>query len=388
MERVISVSLGDLFLKGKNRRYFEDKLDKQIRKSIKDIGYDKIYTSQGKMYIKAEERNFPEIISRLEKVFGLVYISPCIKTDKNIENIEKAILTLTKEKMESDNPKTFKVETNRVDKNFKPKSPKMSSDMGALVLRNIEGLSVDVHNPDIYIYIDIKEDVYVYIDRYEGVRGMPHGTSGKSLLLLSGGIDSPVAGYMMAKRGVELSAIHFHSYPFTSERAEDKVKKLASIMGRYVGDIKMYSINILEIQKAIKENCKPEEMTILSRRFMMRIAEIVAAKNDIQTIVTGESLGQVASQTMESMSVIERAIDMPILRPLIAMDKIEIVDIAREIETYETSIIPFVDSCTVFLPSNPLIRPRLDRIERSETFLDIDHLVNNAIENMEIYEIE
>lgn len=388
MERVISVSLGELILKGGNRRFFEDKLVKKIREAIKEIGYENIYKGQGKIYIEYNRENEMELIEKLKKVFGLVYISPCYKVEKDIESIEKAVKRIVEEKLEVEDLKTFKVTTNRVDKSFPLESPKISRDMGGVVLKNFgDKISVDVHNPDFHVYIDIKDFAYIYIDRYEGHRGLPVGTNGRGLLLLSGGIDSPVAGFMMAKRGVKISSIHFHSYPFTSERAEEKVKNLAEILTFYTGKMRMYSINLLEIQKAINKNCPPEEMTILSRRFMMRIADRVAEENNLQAIITGENLGQVASQTMESMTVINSTIKRPILRPLVGFDKVDIMDIARDIETYETSIQPFDDCCSLFLPDKPMTKPKLEEIENSELNLEIDELVNNAIKDMKIYTI-
>ena len=226
MEKVLSLSLGEIILKGRNRSYFENKLISQIKRATSDIGYKNIYKNQGKVYIEADEVDFPQLIKRLEKVFGIVYISPCIRVDKDIKKIERAVIEVVKNKLLNSKVRTFKVETNRVDKSFKIKSPSMSAKMGGVILKNIEGLKVDVHNPDMYLYIDIKERAYIYTDRYEGTRGMPAGTNGKGMLLLSGGIDSPVAGYLMARRGIALSAVHYHSYPFTNQRAEVGLMKL------------------------------------------------------------------------------------------------------------------------------------------------------------------
>lgn len=388
LQRVISVSLGELVLKGGNRRYFEDKLISQMKRAIKDIAYEKIYKDQGKVYIETSMENNELIISRLKKVFGLVYISPCIRVEADMENIEKAAKVMMAEKLKEEEGLTFKVETNRSDKNFEVKSPEVSRIMGAKLLKEFDGkISVDVHDPDIYLYVDIKQYAYIYTDRIEGYRGMPAGTSGKGLLLLSGGIDSPVAGFNMAKRGVAINCVHYHSYPFTSERAEEKVVKLAEIMARYTGPIRMYSVNILNIQKAINKNCPEAEMTILSRRFMMKIAEAIAKDKGYQALITGESLGQVASQTIEGITVTNDAVDMPVLRPLIATDKIDIMDIARDIETYETSILPYEDCCTVFLPKHPVIKPRVEDIRKSEEDLDIEGLLQEALENMEIRDI-
>lgn len=388
MERVLSASLGEIILKGKNRSYFEDRLMKQMRRAIKDIGFDKITHNQGKVYIEADYDKFPQIISRLEKVFGLVYISPCIKVEKDLESIKEACILAMNEKIEKDGARTFKVTTNRVDKSFEIKSPELSRIMGGEILKNVPNMKVDVHKPDSFVYIDIRESAYIYTDRYEGAKGMPAGSNGRGMLLLSGGIDSPVAGYMMAKRGIEISAVHYHSYPFTNERAEQKVKDLAKILTRYLGPIRLYSVNILNIQKEINKNCPAGEMTILSRRFMMRIAEQIAKDKNIGCLVTGENLGQVASQTLEGLTATNSSVDLPIFRPLIGFDKLDIVAIAEEIETYQTSILPFEDCCTVFLPKRPVIKPRLRDIEMSEENLDVEGLINQAIENMEEYLID
>lgn len=388
MDRVLSISFGEIALKGKNRKYFVDKLISRIKDAIKDFSYERIYREQGKVYVETSEKDFRPIIDRLRKVFGIVYISPCIRVEKDMEAIEKAVIKMVEEKLSKSPVKTFKVKTNRVDKSFPIKSPEVSRRMGGVVLKNVDGIKVDLHNPDIYLFIDIKEEAYVYIDRIKGYGGLPVGTNGKGLLLLSGGIDSPVAGFLMAKRGLEISGIHYHSYPFTSERAEEKVKTLARILSSYTGRMKLYSVNILEIQKEINAKCPEDEMTILSRRFMMRIAEKIAQRDNIDVLITGESLGQVASQTVQGLTVTNAAVDMPILRPLVGFDKVDIIDIAKEIETYETSILPYDDCCTLFLPKHPVTKPRLSDIERSEESLQVDKLVNEAIENMKVYHIE
>ncbi len=388
MDKVLSVSLGEIALKGLNRKYFEDQLIKHMRRAIKGLSFEKIYKEQGKIYIEAGEEDFPQMINRLRKVFGLVYISPCIRVGKDVEDIEKAALEAMKLKVKKDKIKTFKVDTNRADKNFPIKSPDFSRQMGGVILKAFNDLSVDVHTPDTLLYIDIKQNVYIYTDKIKGHGGMPVGTNGKGLLLLSGGIDSPVAGFLMAKRGVEISAVHYHSYPFTSERAEEKVKDLASILARYTGKIKMYSVNILEIQKEINAKCPEKEMTILSRRFMMRIAERIAEKEKLNALITGESLGQVASQTIEGISVTNSAVKLPVFRPLVGLDKVDIIEIARDIETLETSTLPFEDCCTVFLPKHPVTKPKLDDIINSEEELDVDMLIDKVVENMEIYTIE
>lgn len=389
MEKVLSVSLGELILKGLNRKYFEDKLIKEMKRAIKDIGYENIYKEQGKIYIEGEESNFPQMINRLKKVFGLVSISPCIKiATKDVDEIEEAVIQVMKEKLSKENVKTFKILTKRADKKFPLKSPEFSSKMGGVVLREFKDLTVDVHNPEVYVYIDIKVNAYIYTDKVKGSGGLPIGTNGKALLLLSGGIDSPVAGFMMAKRGLEINCVHYHSYPFTSERAEEKVKDLAEILSRYTGKFKLFSVNILPIQKEINEKCPESEMTIISRKFMMRIAERIATYNKYNALITGENLGQVASQTIQGISVTNESVDLPILRPLIGFDKVDIIEIAKEIETFETSILPFEDCCTVFLPKHVVTQPKIDKIKKSEEALDIEALVDSAIENMKIYKID
>ncbi len=388
MERVISVSLGEIVLKGLNRKYFEDRLIKNMKRVLRDFGEYSIYKEQGKIYLEGLHDHQEDAIKRLRKVFGLVYISPCIRTSREMEDIREAGLTLVKEKLHGDKMTTFKVETSRSDKRYPLKSPEISRDVGGYVLKNTENLKVDVHNPDFMLYVDIKEYGYVYIDRTKAYGGLPIGTNGKGLLLLSGGIDSPVAGFMMAKRGVEVDAVHFHSYPFTSQRAEEKVLDLAKIVSMYTGPMKIYSINLLNIQKEISKNCPEDEMTILSRRFMMRIAEEISKKRGYQVLITGENLGQVASQTIYSVDVINRSVQMPILRPLIGMDKVDIIEISKDIETYETSIKPFEDCCSVFLPKHPVTRPKIEDIEESERALDIETLIQEAIEGMKIVNIQ
>jgi len=390
LKKVLGVSIGEIALKGLNRRYFEDQLINQIVRAIKDIGYENIYKEQGKIYIVGNDNDYSKMVNRLKKVFGLVRISPCIRINKNFKGIQKASIISMEEAIDRDSEiKTFKVDTNRADKSFTMKSPQISRQIGGILLNEFDSLNVDVHEPDIYLYIDIRRDyAYIYNKKIKAYGGLPVGTNGKGLLLLSGGIDSPAAGFMMAKRGIDINCVHYHSYPFTSERAEEKVKILAKILSRYTGRIKFHSINLLEIQKEINAKCPEREMTILSRRFMMRIAESIARYNGYNALITGENLGQVASQTVESIGVINDVVSLSILRPLIGMDKIDIIDIAKDIETYETSILPFEDACTVFLPKHPVTKPRLRDIQKSEEVLDTNKLVENAVNNMEVYTID
>lgn len=388
MEDLLSVSFGELFLKGKNRnKFFKAAID-NIKRNIKDIGYEDMYLESSKLYIKADENDFDDLIREIKKVFGIIYISEIKRCDKNKESIENALKEIL-DNMDIKN-KTFKVITNRVDKSFEIKSPEFSQMMGGFILKNYakkNNLKVDVHNPDFKVFIDIKKYAYVYANRHEGMGGLPLGSSGNGLLLLSGGIDSPVAGFMMAKRGMRINCLHFHSYPFTSKRALQKAIDLGKILSQYTGNMRIYSVNMAEIYKSINKNCHRNQTTILSRRFMMRIAEKISEKNSYDALITGESLGQVASQTVESMTVIEDATKLPIFKPLIALDKTEIIDRALFIGSYEKSIEPYDDCCSIFAPSNPITKPKLKYIKESESNLDIENLENKAIENMEIFDI-
>ena len=388
MEDLLSVSFGELFLKGKNRnKFFKAAID-NIKRNIKDIGYEDMYLESSKLYIKADKNDFDDLIREIKKVFGIIYISEIKRCDKKIESIEDALKEIL-DNMDINN-KSFKVITNRVDKSFEIKSPEFSQMMGGFILKKYakeNNLKVDVHNPDFKVFIDIKKYAYVYANRHEGIGGLPLGSSGNGLLLLSGGIDSPVAGFMMAKRGMRINCLHFHSYPFTSKRALQKAIDLGKILSQYTGNMRIYSVNMAEIYKSINKNCHRNQTTILSRRFMMRIAEKISEKNSYDALITGESLGQVASQTVESMTVIEDATKLPIFKPLIALDKTEIIDRALFIGSYEKSIEPYDDCCSIFAPSNPITKPKLKYIKESESNLDIENLENKAIENMEIFDI-
>lgn len=385
MKRVLGISFGELMLKGANRKLFTDRAIKKIKRAIRSFHYDQLYMQMGKFYIDADPAQYPEMTEAIRKVFGIVNISPSIRVEKDMASIEEGVLEEIKQYQGQ--TKTFKVFVNRVDKSFTPKSPELSRELGAFILRNSEGLTVDIHNPQISVYVDIKEKAYIYTRRIPGIGGLPIGSSGKGMVLLSGGIDSPVAAFMVAKRGVEISGVHFHSYPFTSDRAFEKVRDLAEILTEYIGGMTLYSVNLLPIQKAIGENCREREMTILSRRFMMRIADRIAKEKGAQMLITGESLGQVASQTIEGLTASGAVTDLPILRPLVGLDKTEIIKIAEEIGTYETSILPFEDCCTVFLPKRPVTKPRLSDLERSEEALDVEGLVKQAVEEMEVFRI-
>lgn len=388
MDYLISVSFGELTLKGDNRKDFENRIIRKIKKSIESFEIDEFYKEQGKVYIKANREFYKEMIEKIKKVFGIFYICEVLRCKKDIYDIEQMTKKLIFD-LDIKEKKTFKVFINRVDKKFTPKSPELSKMLGGVVLKNFGNfLKVDVHNPQIHLFVDVKEYVYGYVKRYKGFGGLPIGSSGRGLLLLSGGIDSPVAGFVMGKRGMEIGVIHFHSYPFTSERAEEKVKDLAKILSEYVGKFTMTSINLFPIQKEIASKCPEKEITILGRIFMMKIAEKLAVKQNYNALVTGESLGQVASQTIQGLTVVDKLIDISILRPLIAMDKTEIIDIARTIGTYETSILPFEDCCTVFLPKHPVTKPKIEDITKSLSLLDVDSLIKEAISNKKVYNIK
>ncbi len=385
MYNVVAVSFGEIFLKGKNRGSFEHKLIEQIRYALKEYKDVTIYKELGKVFIHTKNiEDMDGIINKVKKVFGIVVISPSIRVEKDPEIIIEKAIELFRYLKEKQNIKTFKANTKRGDKTFSIKSMDFSALIGEKILNTFSDVTVDVHNPDIEIFIDIKKNCYISSERITTVGGLPIGSCGKALLLLSGGIDSPVAGYMIAKRGVEISALYFHTYPFTSERANEKVKQLKEKLEEYCGKIKLYSVNLLDVHKAIKEHCREEETTILARRFMMRIAEKIAIENGLEMLITGESLGQVASQTMKSMTVIENSIEMPILKPVIGMDKTEIMSRAKEIGTYETSILPYDDCCSVFAPNYPLINPKLDSILKSESKLNVEELINKVYSTLEI----
>ncbi len=368
----------EIFLKGLNRRLFEKKLMNNIDSVLKDCRYEFI-SDQGRWFLYSED--LEEVMSKVKRVFGVSEV--CLVTE--VEPTMEAISAQAVVEAEDFGETTFKVESNRANKAFPLNSMEMSREIGAVVLNALEGLRVDVHKPQRIINVEVRKRAYVYSKRVKAVGGMPYGTNGSTMLMLSGGIDSPVAGYLMARRGVELNAIYFHSHPYTSERAKEKVKDLARLLKGYTGKINLYVAPFTDIQMDIIEKCPENELTIIMRKFMMRVACAVAEKYNINSVTTGESIGQVASQTMEGLMVSNDVADRPVFRPLIAMDKIDIMDISRDIGTYETSILPYEDCCTIFVPKHPKIKPRVDLIRNSESILDIDRLVQECIDNMEIY---
>ncbi len=368
----------EIFLKGLNRKIFEKKLMKNIDSVLKGCRYEFI-NDQGRWFLYSED--LEEVMSKVKRVFGISEV--CLVTE--VEPTMEAISAQAVVEAEDFGETTFKVESNRANKAFPLNSMEMSREIGAVVLNAVEGLTVDVHKPQRIINVEVRKRAYVYSKRVKAVGGMPYGTNGSTMLMLSGGIDSPVAGYMMARRGVELNAIYFHSHPYTSERAKEKVKDLARLLKGYTGKINLYVAPFTNIQMDIIEKCPEDELTIIMRKFMMRVACAVAEKYNINSVTTGESIGQVASQTMEGLMVSNDVADRPVFRPLIAMDKIDIMDISRDIGTYETSILPYEDCCTIFVPKHPKIKPKVDLIRKSESILDIDRLVQECIDNMEIY---
>lgn len=383
---LIVLRYGEIALKGANRHFFETKLVKNLKEQLKVYPGTKITKEHGRLYVQCQHAYFEQVLSVLSRTYGLVSYSPARVVSLELEAINQAAIEEMQLALQAypGLNATFKVEVKRPNKGFAIKSPELASHLGGVLLEAFKGLKVDVHQPEIQVIAEIRDKAYLFTRVIKGQGGMPYKTGGKAMLLLSGGIDSPVSGYLMAKRGVEIEAVHFHSYPYTSERAQDKVKQLARKMAAYTGRIRMHSVNLLEIQQAIAANCPSEEMTILSRRFMMAIATHIANDRACGALVTGESLGQVASQTMEGIAVTSDATTLPVLRPLIAMDKVDIMAIAKRIDTFETSILPYEDCCTVFLPDKVVTRPGVAAIRQSEMLLDVSGLIERAISGMTV----
>lgn len=381
----ILIRYGEIFLKGNNRGYFESALAKNIRTALENFKF-KFVRAQNRFLIEDYDEAYEtDIIDKLTKIFGIHSVSVAVKVKSTEEELEKAAVLMMKDKSG-----TFRVTVNRADKKIQKSSMELAAQLGGAVLESNPNLTVNLHVFDTDLYVDIRENglSYLFTDKIMGAGGMPVGTAGAGMVLLSGGIDSPVAAYMMAKRGLKLHAIHFHSAPYTSEMAKQKVVDLAGIVKNYSGPIVLHVIPFTDVQLKIHEKCPAELMITIMRRFMMRIAERVAKANSCGALITGESLGQVASQTMESITVTNGVIeDLPVFRPLIGMDKTEIMDIARNIDTYDTSILPYEDCCTVFLPKNPVIRPKLETVLKAEAKLDVETLIAACIENQEIINV-
>lgn len=386
MERVILLRFSEIFLKGNNRKFFEKKLIDNIKETLKSYEY-RFSTSQNRYVVSDYDVDLEtEIVERLKKVFGIYSLSVANKVKTDFDEIRKAAVDLF-----DDTPLKFRVTVRRADKRVKIPSPVMAAEIGGDILEKYPDTSVDLTNFDKEVYVDIRENGYTYIflDKIHCAGGMPVGSSGKALCLLSGGIDSPVAAYMMAKRGLQIDAIHFHSIPYTSEQAKEKVVSIAKIVSAYAGHIKLHVVPFTEIQENIHKFCPPEYMITIMRRIMMRISERLAMQINAGALVTGESLGQVASQTMQSITVTNKVIErLPVFRPLIGFDKEEIVKISKHIDAFETSILPYQDCCTIFLPKNPVIRPKLELIERAEKALDVEGLIKRAMDNIEVIEVK
>ncbi len=383
MQNAILVRYSEIFLKGKNKSYFERVLLNNIIESVEKYPCSVQKISGRFLISQYESRLENKIINAVKNVFGVHSLSPAIFFETSIENIENYVASIRLQE------KTFRVTVKRADKTFPINSTEFSKRLGEIVLNNNPTIRVDLHNFDIDINVDIREQnrTFVFYKTVYGVGGMPVGTSSSGLLLLSGGIDSPVAGYMMAKRGMPISALHFQSIPYTSEMAKEKVIKLAKLLSEYTGNIKLHICSFTKVQEAIHKHCKPEYMITIMRRIMIRIAERIAEANNLKAIITGESLGQVASQTIESITSTNIVANkVPILRPLIAMDKEEITVISKARNFFDTSILPYEDCCTVFLPKYPVIKPKLDKVEKEESRLNIAQLIEEALQTIEIVE--
>lgn len=379
MNRLIMIKYGELTTKKANRKTFINILNNNILKVLHGYSVN-IKKDRVRMYIECDENDITEITEKLQKIFGLHSIVICHKVNTNIDEISAKVLELLKNKKF----KTFKINTKRADKKFPIPSMEFNNKMGGVVLKNTD-LKVDVHTPDVLVNIEIRhEGTFIYTNEIQGIGGYPVGIQGKGLLMLSGGIDSPVAGYLSLKRGVDLECLYFESPPHTSIEAKNKVIKLASIIDEYSGNIKVNIVPFTKLQETIYKNVPDNYVITIMRRMMYRIAEKVAKKNKCKILINGESIGQVASQTLSSMIVINNVTNMPVIRPVACMDKIEIIEIAKKIKTYETSILPYEDCCTIFLPKHPVINPDLDKCIKYENLFDYEELINECVENIEV----
>lgn len=388
MKEIILIKNGELALKGLNRSTFEDILIKNIRRRLKPLGDFEYRKEQSTVSVVPvdDSVDMDEVNERIARVFGIACYSRALQVEKNMEEILKYAPEYLAEQLK--NAKTFKVEGKRSDKKFPLTSPQMSAEVGGAVLEKFPHLKVDVKNPDVLITIEIR-DKYAFIrgNQTKGAGGMPTGTAGKSAILISGGIDSPVAAYMMAKRGLTLTAIHFASPPYTSPQSEEKVHELLRQVSKFSGNITLFTVGFTEIQEQIRDNCPEDLFTLVMRRFMMRIAEKIAEKEDCKALITGESLGQVASQTLPALACTDAVVSMPVFRPLIGLDKDEIIAVSRKINTFDISIQPFEDCCTVFTPKHPKTKPQISILENAEKALDVDGLIEKALGNTRVQNI-
>ena len=384
MKEIILLKNGEIALKGLNRSVFEDKLISNARRRLEELGKFGFRKAQSTIFVepKDEDIDLDEAVDILQKVYGIIALTKAAVVDKDFEAIKETAVTYLKDELME--AKTFKVDAKRSDKSFPLKSPEICRELGGFILENFPHLTVDVHNPDVNVVVEVRDyAAYVHGKQLPGAGGIPVGSGGRALLLLSGGIDSPVAGAMMAKRGLEVYAIHFASPPYTSERAKQKVITLAEKMTAYCGRMNLFVVPFTEIQEHIKDECPEELFTIIMRRYMMRIACRIARQQDCEALVTGESVGQVASQTIQAMSCTDAVADMPVLRPVVGMDKEEIIKVAHKIDTFETSILPYEDCCTVFTPKHPKTKPTIAQLVEAEKSLDREALIQRALENIE-----
>lgn len=389
MKEIILIKLGEIVLKGLNRRNFEDSLMRSLKRRLAKIGEFRVQISQSTISVTPvhDDTDMDEAEDCVAKVFGIAAFSRACVTEKDLDKIKEAAGEYLADTFDS--PKTFKVEAKRSDKKFPYQSPEICDEVGGYLLEKFPEISVDVHEPDVTVTVEIRDfGAYIRAGLIRGAGGIPAGTGGKACVLISGGIDSPVAAYMMAKRGLELTAVHFASPPYTSIRAEEKVVELLERVARYSGRIKMFTVPFTEIQEQIREKCREDYFTIIMRRFMMEISEEIAKRNGCHALITGESLGQVASQTLLAIGCTDDACSMPVFRPLIGMDKEEIISISRKIDTFEVSIQPYEDCCTVFTPKHPKTRPVLEEVLREQEKLDCRGLVERAVEGVKLTNIE
>lgn len=388
MYKAFLIKYAEIAIKGKNRYIFEDALVAQIKYQLRNVeGKFRVAKESGRIFVYTEgEFDYEEAIEALKRVFGIFSICPAVVLeDEGFEKLSQDVSDYVK-KLYGDKELTFKVNTRRNKKTYPMQSMEVSSELGAVILDDCPNMKVDVHHPDVYVNVEIRNKIYLYSENIPGPGGMPLGTNGRAMLLLSGGIDSPVAGYMIAKRGVIIDAVYFHAPPYTSERAKQKVVDLAKLVAKYSGPIRLHVVNFTDIQLYIYDQCPHEELTIIMRRYMMKIAEEFAKRDHCLGLITGESIGQVASQTIHSLAATNEVCTMPVFRPVIGFDKQEIVDVALKINTYETSILPYEDCCTIFVAKHPVTKPNLQAIKRSEVKLQdkIEEMMKEAVETAEM----
>ena len=383
MEKIILIKYGELTTKGDNRSLFISKIYETMKELLKNYNV-KIIKNRVRMFIEVNDEDIDEVVNIIKNIFGIHRIVIAYKVNTDISEIESTVLDIAKD-IEFN---TFKVETDRADKSFPIPSMDFSRQIGALILKNIPNKKVDVHNPDYLLKIEIRDEfTYIYAKEIPGLGGYPVGVAGKGLLMLSGGIDSPVAGYMAMKRGIKLECVYFESPPHTSVAATEKVKKLVSILNNYQCSIKLHIVNFTEIQEAIYKNINPEYMITIMRRMMYRISERIMHEENCLVLINGESVGQVASQTLTSMGVINNVTNVPVIRPVACLDKLEIIALAKKINTYETSILPYEDCCTIFLPKHPVINPKLDKALLYEELIDYNTMIDTAVKNRNVVTI-